>query len=91
MTFVHSHVNTDAVLARLPNWQAAYVNVCCHPKEQLSKRSTVAHAHDWAILSPEREYQVILNDQAQGWRWFHAGSHKPGYEGSIPSPATTTL
>lgn len=61
VTFVHSHVDTDAVLNRIPNWVAAYVNPCCDPGTQLSKRIVVDEGYDWSILSPERQYQVILN------------------------------
>ena len=64
VTFVHAHVNTDAVLKRIPNWLAAYVNVCCHPDEQRTKLPTDDAGYDWAILSPEREYQVIINRDA---------------------------
>lgn len=88
VTFVHAHVNTDAVLRRIPNWRAAYVNPCCHPNEQRSRGTVVAGGHDWAILSPEREYQVILNERAQGGCWLPNGSHKPVHVGSIPTPAT---
>lgn len=66
VTFVHAHVNTDEVLARIPNWHAAYINPCCHPQQQLSNGVAVDSGNDWAILSPEREYQVILNHQSQG-------------------------
>lgn len=65
VTFVHAHVQTDQVLARVPNWKAAYVNICCHPKEQRSRLPAVAEGYDWAILSPEREYQVLLNQQGE--------------------------
>lgn len=60
VTFVHAHVNTDQVLKRIPNWKAAYINVCCHPKEQLANNNIMDSGYDWAILSPERQYQVIL-------------------------------
>jgi hypothetical protein len=58
VTFVHAHVDVDAVLARLgSSWIAAYTNACCEPKKQLGSVGRVRE--DWAILSPERRYKVI--------------------------------
>lgn len=58
VTFVHAHVDVDAVLKRLGNcWIAAYTNACCQPSKQLG--SVGETRTDWAILSPERRYKVI--------------------------------
>lgn len=60
VTFVHAHVDTDAVLRRLGDrWMAAYTNACCKPGQQLSSLACVQSGEDWRILSPERKYQVL--------------------------------
>lgn len=62
LTFVHAHVNTDEVLSQAKNWIAAYVLTCCHPSQQMSTKYIVDdQGEDWRILSPQRNYQVILN------------------------------
>lgn len=67
LTFVHAHVSTEAVLASLPSgsWAAAYVSACCEPKTQLIKVGSdiarvVKSGQDWGILSPKREFQVVV-------------------------------
>lgn len=58
VTFVHAHVDVDAVLARLgSSWLAAYTNPCCEPRKQLG--TGPATKDDWAILSPQRRVQVL--------------------------------
>lgn len=63
VTFVHAHVDTDAVLDRLGDrWVAAYTCACCEPEKQLGRKYK-AHkeGEDWGILSPERRYRVFVN------------------------------
>ena len=58
VTFVHAHVDVDAVLRRLGgSWVAAYTNACCEPGRQLGSGGIVRE--DWAILSPERRVKVL--------------------------------
>lgn len=62
ITFVHAHVNTDEVLAKIPNWYAAYINSCCFKNKQISKKYKIhKEGKDWGIFSPQNDYQVILN------------------------------
>lgn len=71
VTFVHAHVDVDAVLKRLGNrWIAAYTNACCQPQRQLG---TVGETRtDWAILSPERRYKVLTpHDYADACACHH--------------------
>lgn len=61
LTFVHAHVDTDEVLARLEGkWRAAYVSACCEPHRQLSRGKVIEEGEDWAILSPQRRFQVVV-------------------------------
>ena len=61
VTFVHAHVRVDEILSHL-QWDAAFTLACCVPGKQLTKRH-VPHrdARDWGVLSPDRRYQVLLN------------------------------
>lgn len=60
VTFVHAHVDTDAVLDALPRWDAAFTMACCQPGKQLSKRQRIVReAQDWHVLSEQRTYQVL--------------------------------
>lgn len=62
VTFVHAHVDTDAALDGL-RWDAAYTLSCCVPGHQLTRsRSPHDDAEDWNVLSPDRRYQVLVND-----------------------------
>jgi hypothetical protein len=64
VTFVHAHVNVDAVLDRL-RWNAAFSLACCQPGNQLSRTRVPEHAgEDLQVLSPERQFQVLINRQA---------------------------
>ena len=59
VTFVHAHVDTDAVLSRL-RWDVAYTLACCLPGHQLSRQHTpLASGLDARVLSSGREYQVL--------------------------------
>lgn len=61
LTFVHAHVDTDEVLARVEGkWHAAYVSACCEPHRQLSRGKVIDEGEDWAILSPQRRFQVVV-------------------------------
>lgn len=58
-TFVHAHVDVNAVLSRIPrdSWWAAYTNACCFPSMQLGSGGEIQE--DWAILSPKRQYKIL--------------------------------
>lgn len=61
VTFVHAHVNLDETLAAL-NWDAAFTLACCSPGSQLTrKHRPIASGWDHSVLSPERQFQVLLN------------------------------
>lgn len=64
VTFVHAHVNMDAVLDVL-RWDAAFTLACCMPGNQLTK-TRVPHASgdDMSVLSPERRYQVLVRAES---------------------------
>jgi len=64
VTFVHAHVDVDAVLDRL-RWDAAFTLACCVPGKQLSRRR-VAHraGEDWNVLSHERRYELYVAGEA---------------------------
>ncbi|MFK8004326.1 MAG: hypothetical protein AB8H86_32470, partial [Polyangiales bacterium] len=61
VTFVHAHVNMDAVLDVL-RWDAAYTLACCMPGNQLTNEH-VPHSSgdDMCVLSPERHFEVLVN------------------------------
>lgn len=61
VTFVHAHVDVDAVLDRL-RWNAAFTLACCMPGRQLTQTRT-AHrvGEDLSVLSPHRRYEVLLS------------------------------
>ena len=60
VTFVHAHVDVDAVLERLP-WRAAYTLACCCPGKQLTRRHTPERdALDPSVLSSDRRFQVLV-------------------------------
>lgn len=62
VTFVHAHVDVDAVLDRM-RWQAAYTLACCVPGKQLTKRRKLhLDDKDLRVLSPDRRFQVLLAD-----------------------------
>jgi hypothetical protein len=63
VTFVHAHVRVDDVLARL-SWDAAYTLACCSPEGQLSRQPVLKQGEDFSVLSPERRFQVFLNERA---------------------------
>ncbi len=61
VTFVHAHVDVDAVLGKL-RWDFAFSLACCHPDQQLSRQQTVhGSGTDMSVLSPLRSYQVLVN------------------------------
>lgn len=67
LTFVHAHVDVRALLESLPigSWTAAYTCACCEKARQLVPPDLPdIRVHeagdDWAILSPERSYQVLV-------------------------------
>jgi hypothetical protein len=61
VTFVHAHVDVDAVLGRL-RWDVAFTLSCCHPDQQLSRQQTIhGSGTDMSVLSPSRSYQVLVN------------------------------
>jgi hypothetical protein len=61
VTFVHAHVDVDAVLAKL-RWSVAFSLACCYPDQQLSRQQTIhGSGTDMSVLSPKRDYQVLLN------------------------------
>lgn len=61
VTFVHAHVHVDKVLELL-RWDAAFTLACCLPGHQLTQ-TRVPHqtGEDLSVLSPERQYQVLVN------------------------------
>lgn len=65
VTFVHAHVRVDDVLARL-KWNAAYTLSCCSPEGQLTRQAPLKQGEDFSVLSPERRFQVFLNESAVG-------------------------
>lgn len=66
VTFVHAHVNMDAVLDVL-RWDAAYTLACCMPGNQLTS-AHVPHStgDDMCVLSPERHFEVLVNPLSRG-------------------------
>ena len=61
VTFVHAHVDVDAVLGEL-HWDAAFTLACCVPGKQLTRRHTVwERGSDEHVLCASREYQVLVN------------------------------
>lgn len=65
LSFVHAHVDVDAVLDRL-RWDAAFTLVCCLPGKQLSRRRVAAlEGEDWNVLSEHRRYALYLADGAR--------------------------
>jgi hypothetical protein len=61
VTFVHAHVDVDAVLAKL-RWSVAFSLACCHPDQQLTRQQTVhGSGTDMSVLSASRNYQVWVN------------------------------
>lgn len=66
VTFVHAHVDVDAVLCRL-RWDFAFTLACCLPGHQLSRRYTpVASGCDQRVLSSGRDYQVLARSAPGG-------------------------
>lgn len=64
VTFVHAHVQVDAVLDRL-RWHAAFTLACCVPGHQLTRgRVPRAAGTDMNVLSSGRQFQVLVNDEA---------------------------
>ncbi len=64
VSFVHAHVDVDAVLARL-DWHAAFTLACCVPGRQLTRSHLIADdGEDFGVLSDERRYQVLVNARA---------------------------
>jgi hypothetical protein len=65
VTFVHAHVHVDEVLDAL-RWDAAFTLACCLPGHQLTK-TRVPHqsGEDLSVLSPARQYQVLLNGDSR--------------------------
>jgi len=64
VTFVHAHVQIDAVLERL-RWHAAFTLACCVPGHQLTRaRVPAAAGTDMNVLSSGRQFQVLVNDAA---------------------------
>ena len=63
ITFVHAHVDVDAVLGRLGAlWIAAYTCACCQPTKQLgSMYPAKVEGQDWAVLSEKRQFRVLVN------------------------------
>ncbi len=61
VTFVHAHVDVDAILDHL-HWDASFTLACCLPGCQLT-RSRVPHQEgiDERVLSEGRQYQVLLS------------------------------
>lgn len=60
VTFVHAHVSVDEVL-RVLRWDAAFSLSCCVPGKQASREHLVVRSGlDWAVLSPDRRYQVLV-------------------------------
>jgi hypothetical protein len=61
VTFVHAHVAVDEVLEQL-RWDAAFTLGCCRMHHQFSRSHRVhASGVDLSVLSPSREYQVLVN------------------------------
>jgi hypothetical protein len=62
VTFVHAHVQVDAVLDRL-RWHAAFTLACCVPGHQLTRdRVPAATGIDMNVLSSGRQFEVLVND-----------------------------
>ena len=70
LTFVHAHVDTDAVigaLSEVADVKAAFVLGCCQPGKQFSSRYPITHeGEDEGVLSPDRHFQVIEPQQELG-------------------------
>ena len=61
VTFVHAHVDVDAVLDKL-RWNVAFSLACCHPDQQLSRQQTIhGSGTDMSVLSASRSYQILVN------------------------------
>jgi hypothetical protein len=66
VTFVHAHVDVDAVLDSL-RWDAAFTLACCLPGHQLTRtRVPLEEGVDSSVLSTGRRYQVMVNHGAAG-------------------------
>lgn len=85
LTFVHAHVNTTEILESLPagSWAAAYICACCDHRRQLVRDDhptikVLEHKEDWAVLSPQRTYQVLVPRTA-GENEFSATTPKVGH------------
>lgn len=62
VTFVHAHVDIDAVLERL-RWNAAFTLACCLPGHQLTRKYVpYAEGEDPYVLSEGRRFQVLVHD-----------------------------
>jgi hypothetical protein len=79
VTFVHAHVQVDAVLRHL-RWDIAFSLACCVPGHQLtSEHVLVESGMDFGVLSGSREYQVFAN---RGGRFAAPSSHAALARGS---------
>ena len=58
VTFVHAHVDVDAMLERL-RWHAAFTLACCKPGLQLSQRHVHKAGEDLSVLSEDRRWQLL--------------------------------
>ncbi len=71
VTFVHAHVDTDEVLSRI-RWDAAFTLACCQPGRQLTRACDPhAEGNDPGVLSPDRRFQVLVNDAGRLGRFVH--------------------
>jgi hypothetical protein len=65
VTFVHAHVKVDAALEKL-RWNAAFTLACCVPGNQLTSTHTpYKEGNDTSVLSGDRHYQVLVNENAR--------------------------
>ncbi len=66
VTFVHAHVDVDAVLNSL-RWDAAFTLACCTPGHQLTRRHKILQeGHDQNVLSTSRHYQLLQAEPCRG-------------------------
>ncbi len=83
VTFVHAHVDVDAVLGML-RWDVAFTLACCKPGHQLTRAHLVhSEGEDLAVLSSSRRYQVLINPN-------RAGGILYGFTGIDPPPRPTS-
>jgi hypothetical protein len=78
VTFVHAHVDIDAVLDQL-RWDVAFTLACCLPGHQLTrKRVPVQGGTDHSVLSSGKRYEVLVNRQGSSANALPSLPRPPG-------------